>query len=212
MKILSWKSKGILIKQTTLLFFAALATQALHALDYPEAGDFASGSKAWSENCARCHNMRNPTDLRDDQWVTTVFHMRVRAGLTGQEGRDILTFLQGSNAKIEKAKIKKHNRDLAKPLVVSSAVPAALSGKSIYEKNCAACHSVNGKGSLPGVPDFNEKNGRLSKSDSELLSNIITGFQSAGSLMPMPPRGGNGQLSDADLNAALNYIKTTFGQ
>ena len=45
--------------------------------------------------------MRSPTDLRDDQWITTVFHMRVRAGLTGQEARDILTFLQGSNAKVE---------------------------------------------------------------------------------------------------------------
>jgi len=60
-------------------------------------GDFARGAKSWADNCLRCHNVRDPKELRDDQWVTTTFHMRVRAGLTGQETRDIITFLQMSN-------------------------------------------------------------------------------------------------------------------
>jgi len=201
---LIWKSVSTLSKRTALLLLTALAIQPLYALDYPEEGDFAQGSKAWSENCARCHNMRSPSDLRDDQWVTTVFHMRVRAGLTGQETRDILTFLQGSNARVE-------NIDLGK-VESTTADSASISGKQIYESNCLACHGANGKGNIPGVPDFNAKNGRLSKSDSELLSNIITGIQSPGSSMPMPPRGGNNQLSDADLNAALKYIKAAFSE
>jgi len=58
---------------------------------------FARGAKAWADNCARCHNMRNPKELRDDQWRAAMAHMRVRAGLTGQETRDVLAFLQGSN-------------------------------------------------------------------------------------------------------------------
>jgi mono/diheme cytochrome c family protein len=204
MNILIWKSVSTLSKRTALLLLTALVIQPLYALDYPEEGDFAQGTKAWSENCARCHNMRSPSDLRDDQWVTSVFHMRVRAGLTGQEARDILTFLQGSNARVE-------NID---PGQVESTTTdsASISGKQIYESNCLACHGANGKGSIPGVPDFNEKNGRLSKSDSELLSNIITGIQSPGSSMPMPPRGGNSQLSDTDLNAALKYIKASFSE
>lgn len=65
--------------------------------DFPEKGDMARGAKAWSENCMRCHNMRDASELRDDQWITAIFHMRVRGGLTGQETRDILTFLQNSN-------------------------------------------------------------------------------------------------------------------
>ena len=201
---LIWKSVSTLSKRTALLLLTALVIQPLYALDYPEEGDFAQGTKAWSENCARCHNMRSPSDLRDDQWVTSVFHMRVRAGLTGQEARDILTFLQGSNARVE-------NID---PGQVESTTTdsASISGKQIYESNCLACHGANGKGSIPGVPDFNEKNGRLSKSDSELLSNIITGIQSPGSSMPMPPRGGNSQLSDTNLNAALKYIKASFSE
>lgn len=67
------------------------------AADYPEKGNFVSGAKAWADNCTRCHNLRDAKELRDDQWITTSFHMRIRGGLTGQETRDILTFLQQSN-------------------------------------------------------------------------------------------------------------------
>ncbi len=60
-------------------------------------GDFLRGAKAWADNCTRCHNVRDPKELRDDQWKTTVYHMRVRGGLTGQQTRDIIKFLQESN-------------------------------------------------------------------------------------------------------------------
>ncbi len=60
-------------------------------------GDFVRGAKAWADNCTRCHNVRDPKELRDDQWKTTIFHMRVRGGLTGQQTRDIIRFMQESN-------------------------------------------------------------------------------------------------------------------
>ncbi len=62
-----------------------------------EGGDAARGAKSWVDNCMRCHNARDPKELRDDQWITTTYHMRIRAGLTGQETRDIIAFLQMSN-------------------------------------------------------------------------------------------------------------------
>lgn len=58
---------------------------------------FAHGARVWAQNCARCHNMRDPKEFRDDLWRPIVAHMRVRAGLTGKEQRDILLFLQRSN-------------------------------------------------------------------------------------------------------------------
>ncbi|MBL4575797.1 MAG: c-type cytochrome [Opitutaceae bacterium] len=174
------------------------------ASDFPEAGDFVRGSKAWSENCMRCHSMRSPSDLRDDQWVTTVFHMRVRAGLTGQETRDILTFLQASNAPID------NSAGDVEP--VSKEKIAQLSGGKIYQRNCMACHGANGKGVLPGMRDFTDKTGRLTKTDAQLLNNIINGFQSPGSSMPMPPRGGNAQLSNDELAAILSYIRQEFSK
>ena len=72
------------------------------AADTPVATDtdpmqFARGAQTWANTCSRCHNMRDPKELRDDQWRSAVAHMRVRAGLTGQEARDVLKFLQGSN-------------------------------------------------------------------------------------------------------------------
>ena len=183
--------------------FAGLFTQQVTALEDSQTGDFAEGSKSWLENCGRCHNFRNPSDLRDDQWVTSVFHMRIRAGLTGQETRDILKFLQETNAKIEPDNI-------AAELSVSSQNQVTTTGMEIYDNNCLAYHGVDGKGNLPGVPDFTESQGRLSKSDAVLLDNIINGFQSTDGLMPMPAKGGNSALSNTDMSAVLNYIRNSF--
>ena len=58
---------------------------------------FANGAKTWANTCARCHNMRDPKSLRDDQWRAAIAHMRVRAGLTGEEAENVLVFLQQSN-------------------------------------------------------------------------------------------------------------------
>lgn len=58
---------------------------------------FANGAKTWADNCARCHNMRDPKSLRDDQWRVAIAHMRVRAGLTGEEAENVLVFLQQTN-------------------------------------------------------------------------------------------------------------------
>ncbi len=62
-----------------------------------KAGNATQGATLWVNNCARCHNIRDPRELRDDQWKPVVTHMRIRCGLTGREARDILAFLQASN-------------------------------------------------------------------------------------------------------------------
>lgn len=58
---------------------------------------FARGAKAWADNCSRCHRMRDPKELSDDQWKVSLTHMRLRAGLDGADVRDIEAFLTGSN-------------------------------------------------------------------------------------------------------------------
>lgn len=55
------------------------------------------GAEAWENNCARCHKMREPGEFPDRLWRPIVAHMRVRAGLTGEEARAILKFLQAAN-------------------------------------------------------------------------------------------------------------------
>lgn len=92
-------------QQPASIGLAALLMMALAGASYAEPsassqadpGQLARGVKAWANNCASCHNLRPPSDLRDDQWRVVVAHMRVRADLTGQEARDVLKFLQESN-------------------------------------------------------------------------------------------------------------------
>ncbi len=56
----------------------------------------ANGAAVWSDVCMRCHNLREPADLSKRAWKYSMQHMRVRAGLTEQETKDILAFIQES--------------------------------------------------------------------------------------------------------------------
>lgn len=183
---------------------AGWATAKAEELD-KSAGDISRGAISWAQNCSRCHEMRDPAEFSDAMWRPIVAHMRVRSGLTGQQQRDILAFLQSANN--------------PKSIKVSSTIKVAentskptLSGKAVYEKTCIACHGTDGKGVLLGVPDLTKPDGRLSKPDEMLLQNITNGFQSSGSLMAMPAKGGNANLTDGDIKAVLAYLRESFGQ
>lgn len=88
----------------------------------------------------------------------------------------------------------------------------ALTGKEVYTQTCIACHGANGQGTVPGAANFTQENGPLSKTDKVLLDHIINGFQSPGSPMAMPARGGNPKLTDDDIKSALQYIRDSFGK
>lgn len=88
----------------------------------------------------------------------------------------------------------------------------AVSGKEIYAQSCVACHGASGEGAIPGVPSFVRKNSSLNKSDQVLLDHMEYGYQSPGSSMTMPPKGGNPSLTREDLKKVLNYIQRSFGQ
>jgi len=60
-------------------------------------GDFIKGLTKWKNTCSRCHEMRSPKEFNDEQWKIVVKHMKIRAGLTGEDARDILKYLQNSN-------------------------------------------------------------------------------------------------------------------
>lgn len=55
------------------------------------------GAKAWSENCGRCHNIRDPKELKDYEWDVSVMHMRKIGNLPGEVARDIKAYLEASN-------------------------------------------------------------------------------------------------------------------
>lgn len=56
-----------------------------------------TGGTLWAQRCARCHNLRPPSEYSDAQWVVAIHHMRVRVPLTGEEQEKILEFLKAAN-------------------------------------------------------------------------------------------------------------------
>ncbi len=83
-------------------------------------------------------------------------------------------------------------------------------GAAVFNGTCIACHGSDGSGNLPGVPDLTGRTGLLSQSDAVLLKRMSEGFQTPGSPMAMPPRGGDPALTDADLTSVLKYMRTEF--
>lgn len=199
MKILN-KNLYALIATAGLLLVSA-TTQADNS--WPPTGNASAGAKAWSDNCGRCHNIRDGKELRDDQWISTMYHMRIRAGLTGQTARDITSFLQASNNAARKPSTRKSSS-------ANTAATEGLTGADIYAQTCIACHGADGKGVVPGTPNFTDKTGRLAKTDEQLLNSILNGFQSPGSPMAMPAKGGNSALAVGDLKNVLKYLRKTF--
>lgn len=83
-------------------------------------------------------------------------------------------------------------------------------GAEIYEGTCVACHGENGKGEIPGVPDFTSAKGPLAKTDAVLLDHIINGFESPGSDMAMPELGGDEDLTEQDIKNVIAYLRAAF--
>jgi len=106
-------------------------------------------------------------------------------------------------------------RNIAAVLIFSglaNANVAMADGAEIYNSTCVVCHGADGKGVLPGVPDLTESAGRLTKADDELFNNVVNGFQSPGSSMAMPAKGGNTSLSNEDMKTVLKYMKQEFSK
>jgi len=84
-------------------------------------------------------------------------------------------------------------------------------GEKLYNSStCVACHGADGKGKLPGVPDFTKSDGRLTKSDDVLVTNIMEGFKSPGSSMAMPAKGGISSLTKEQAEAIVLYMRQAF--
>lgn len=200
--------------------------------------DIANGAKIWADNCARCHNPRSATEFPKDSWQTIMMHMRLQAGLTGQEARDVLEFLvpefapspepaastqvKGEATQEPKAQDPKISTNkttvLADNTIASDKAKtekssdnvSKLTGQAIYQQTCVACHGANGKGAVPGTPDLTKSNGPLSQSNAILIKHIKEGFQKPGDPMAMPPKGGNSNLTDEDIKNVLYYIEKTY--
>lgn len=80
-------------------------------------------------------------------------------------------------------------------------------GKATYQASCAVCHGAG----IAGAPKFGDRTAwknRIAQGKDALYKHALNGFQGkAGTVMP--PKGGNINLVDADVKAAVDYMVST---
>ncbi len=85
------------------------------------------------------------------------------------------------------------------PAPAPAAETAAVDGESVYKGTCMACHATGAAGA-PKVGDKAAWKPRIDQGMDTLLKHAIGGFKA------MPPKGGNANLSDEAVKAAIEYM------
>ena len=97
--------------------------------------------------------------------------------------------------------------EAAAPLLETAAEPepvaAALTGPQVYNQACLACHG-NGVGGAPIVGDIETWAARIAQGNDVLYDHAINGYQ--GQMGYMPPKGGRLDLSDDEVESAVDYM------
>ena len=77
-------------------------------------------------------------------------------------------------------------------------------GLRVYNGLCISCH--NGLPNIPKVGDKAAWESRIAQGMALLYEHSIKGFISDGGLIAMPPKGGNMNLTDEEVKAAVDYM------
>ena len=92
-----------------------------------------------------------------------------------------------------------------------TAPPAAPgNGLRVYNAVCIACHSPPGIGGAPAIGDGAAWAPRIAQGMDTLVDHALNGY--SGSTGIMPRKGGNFDLSDEDIVAAIEYMVAQVAQ
>lgn len=96
----------------------------------------------------------------------------------------------------------------ASPAGGAGAVAELQDPKAIHDGVCAACHG-QGIAGAPKTGDAAAWDARIGKGMDTLVQHAVQGFQ--GEAGYMPPKGGNANLSDEQVRAAVQYMVEQSG-
>jgi cytochrome c len=82
-------------------------------------------------------------------------------------------------------------------------VATTLTGPQVYNEACIACHG-GGIGGAPTLPDADNWEPRIAQGLKTLQQHAIEGY--TGSAGYMPPKGGRLDLSDGEIDEAVEYM------
>ncbi|MEX2217557.1 MAG: c-type cytochrome [Phycisphaerales bacterium] len=97
-----------------------------------------------------------------------------------------------------------HTRLASAPALPVLPVPVVAHGRDLYLTTCTACHGPRGKGVEGLGKDLTVSAFVASLADPDLHRFLAVGRQAA---VPMPPKGGNPDLTDADLSDVVAYLR-----
>jgi cytochrome c5 len=95
------------------------------------------------------------------------------------------------------------NQPVVQEAVAVQPVEAALSGPQVFNEACIACHG-SGIGGAPTLSDKQNWAPRLAQGTDVLYQHAIEGY--TGQAGYMPPKGARLDLSDEEVNGAVDYM------
>jgi len=93
-------------------------------------------------------------------------------------------------------------------LAGASGARASMGGEQVFQAVCKTCHEA-GIAGAPKVGDKAAWAGPIKKGYETLVQHALNGFQEPGKVMP--PRGGNPDLSDVEVERAVVYMANRSG-
>lgn len=83
----------------------------------------------------------------------------------------------------------------------------AMANTDLAKKaNCLACHTVDKKLVGPAYQDVAKKYAGQKDAEAKIIESITKGGVGKWGQVPMPPKGGNAALTDADIKALAKWI------
>ncbi len=147
------------------------------------------------------------TDLADDDVERAVVYMANRSGGKLEEPKPAANAVAAAPTAAPVAAAAPVAVAAAAATPVAATAPAASAGpadgKATYESTCHVCHGTG----LAGAPKFGDKAAwapRIAEGLPTLHQHALQGYQ--GKTGVMPAKGGNTALSDAAVQAAVDYM------
>jgi cytochrome c5 len=138
-------------------------------------------------------------DLTDDEVRRAVVYIANKAGATWKEPAAAPVVAAAAASPIATAAAQPAPA-AAPPTTIEAGKP---DGRKIFDGTCNVCHGAG----IAGAPKFGDKAAwapRIAQGANVLYTHAIGGLQGKSGVMP--PKGGNLELSDADVRAAVDYM------
>ena len=109
------------------------------------------------------------------------------------------------DSKADEARVLERIQPVGTVVLADASAPKGnLTGQQVFDQVCKTCHGA-GIAGAPKVGDKAAWQPRIAQGDKVLFQHAIGGFKT------MPPKGGNGDLADVEVERAVVYMANQSG-